>query len=261
MAAGDKTVKIWDTVRGTELATLRGFAAPVTSLAFSTDDKILATFSKDKMLRLWDWRAGKDPIVYRDVLAQDGILAIAADGKILLAHVVGGTIEKKGTMPESWVEVRLLDVAAGKSRTLMRAATPAQIPGIGANFQLKAWTPDGRTLAVGSYDVGGDRHLTLVDTVTGKAQESVVPYSSHLAFSKDGKTVASVSEGRLEVKDGKIIMPVPEISFWDLATGKVRANSKGIKDLVQIAADMRTVVAVDAQGAVTVWEAKVEPVR
>ena len=128
------------------------------------------------------------------------------------------------------------------------------IPGIGANFQLKAWTQGGRTLAVGSHDVGGDHRLTLVDTVTGKTQESAPSYSSHLAFSSDGKTLASASEGRLEVTNGKIIKPVPEISFWDLDTGKVRATCKGIAGVALIAADMRTVVAVDATGAIAVWE-------
>jgi len=61
------------------------------------------------------------------------------------------------------VEVRLLDVASGKHRVLARAATPAALPGIGANYTLLGFTADGKKLAVSTTDPGGTTQKLLLD--------------------------------------------------------------------------------------------------
>src|SRR5215475_13643459 len=51
---GDNTVKLWDVGTRQQLVTLKGHRSPVTSIAFSSDGKTLATGSEDKTIKLWD---------------------------------------------------------------------------------------------------------------------------------------------------------------------------------------------------------------
>jgi hypothetical protein len=63
----------------------------------------------------------------------------------------------------NWAEVRLLDVASGKQRVLVRAATPAALPGIGANYTLLGFTADSKKLAVSTMGPGGSTEQLLLD--------------------------------------------------------------------------------------------------
>ena len=50
----DNTVQLWDTEKGTKLATLRGHKGWVTAVAFSADGKTLASGDANKSIKLWD---------------------------------------------------------------------------------------------------------------------------------------------------------------------------------------------------------------
>jgi WD40 repeat protein len=64
-ASYDKTAKIWDAVRGSEIATLRGHEATVEAVRFSPDGKILARGSYDGTVKLWDWASGRELATFR----------------------------------------------------------------------------------------------------------------------------------------------------------------------------------------------------
>ena len=51
-------VKLWDTTSGKVKATLKGFPAPPTSLAFAPDGRTLATFALGE-IKLWDMPVSK----------------------------------------------------------------------------------------------------------------------------------------------------------------------------------------------------------
>ncbi|MCC6832537.1 MAG: protein kinase [Thermoleophilia bacterium] len=56
--SGDRTVRVWDTRTGRQLAVLRGHAGPIEgSVEFSGDARTLASAATDGV-RLWDWRGG-----------------------------------------------------------------------------------------------------------------------------------------------------------------------------------------------------------
>ncbi len=50
----DNTVQLWDTEKGTKLATLRGHKGWVTAVSFSADGKTLASGDANKAIKLWD---------------------------------------------------------------------------------------------------------------------------------------------------------------------------------------------------------------
>jgi len=56
----DDTIKLWDTVSGKEVATLRGHTNSVWSVAFSPDGSRLASGSDDNTIVLWDPASGKE---------------------------------------------------------------------------------------------------------------------------------------------------------------------------------------------------------
>ncbi|EFN51765.1 hypothetical protein CHLNCDRAFT_56362 [Chlorella variabilis] len=58
-ASFDKSVKLWDGVSGTFIATFRGHVGPVYQVAWSADSRLLVSGSKDSTLKLWDVRSKK----------------------------------------------------------------------------------------------------------------------------------------------------------------------------------------------------------
>lgn len=58
-ASFDKSVRLWDGVKGVFLATLRAHVGPVYQVAWSADSRLAVSGSKDSTLKLWDIRQRK----------------------------------------------------------------------------------------------------------------------------------------------------------------------------------------------------------
>jgi hypothetical protein len=112
----------------------------------------------------------QDGILKKDGSGIVAALALAPGDRIVTAYVAGGTDGEKEKLT-NWVEVRLLDVASGKHRVLARTATPAALPGIGANYALLGFTADGKKLAVSTTDPGGTTKKLLLDIPDFKEEQ------------------------------------------------------------------------------------------
>lgn len=58
-ASFDKSVKLWDGVKGAFVASLRGHVGPVYQVSWSSDSRLLVSGSKDSTLKVWDMRTKK----------------------------------------------------------------------------------------------------------------------------------------------------------------------------------------------------------
>jgi len=100
---GDKTIRIWDSKTGQEIATLVGHTNDIESLCFLHGGRYLVSSSEDKTLRVWDLQTrqqvaqvfafsgggGTDYLVAR----QDGRFYATPGAESLVKAKVGGRTE------------------------------------------------------------------------------------------------------------------------------------------------------------------------
>ena len=78
----NRTVLVWDTATGAEIAKLEGHNEPVTCVAFSPDGHSLVSGSDDRSVRLWDIERGEQRGAV-ELDSQVKSLAFAPDGQTL----------------------------------------------------------------------------------------------------------------------------------------------------------------------------------
>ena len=172
-ASSDHTARLWDVATGQVQEVLSGHEDNVWTLAFSPDGTTLATGSSDGTARLWDVSTGQ---VQEVLSGHEGIvttLAFSPDGTTLATGSYDGT-------------ARLWDVATGQVQQVLSghehrvwtlAFSPMMAPrwprvmglyrpalgrgnGTGptgaqrsrSDVWTLAFSPDGKTLATGSFD-------------------------------------------------------------------------------------------------------------
>lgn len=223
-------------IGGTRRYEVGKHSAGIVSLAFSADGKHIASLSKDHLVQIWTSLKG-DLVAKHKVDAANGLLAFSPEGKLWLAHVVGG---KEGR--NNWAEVRLLELASGTQRVLARTATPFDIPGIGANYSLRAFSPDGKFLAIGSSGVGGEDNSFILGLGDGKSPKLPAGLGLHaqLALGSDGKILISAD--------------TTTVKCWDLASGKLRASTKAADLRIAVSSNGLTLVTVSPQNLVAAYD-------
>jgi WD40 repeat protein len=170
-ACRDKTIRLWDVVKGEPLRVLQGHSADVYSLAFTSDGETLVSASGDATIKIWKVRDGslvRTLEGHRDVVRS---IAFSPDERTLASTGADLT-------------VRLWDTKSWTSK--------AELTGHTARVKAIAFSPDGRFIA----SAGDDRSVRVWEA-NGKSP--VTSWEAHrgpietLAFSHGGKFLATSS--------------------------------------------------------------------
>lgn len=202
--------------------------------SFAASGKALAVATKDDHVIVEDPASNQRILVLPRFPATLGSLALSSDGKTVAAADIDGDIE-------------LWNVKSG--RRVFQVQTKD------ARITCSMFSPDGKFLATGR----SDGRLTLWDTAHGavklQIRTSTTPDKSglsmasiaHIAFSPDGKALASV---RYDNRD---------IMLWDVTTGRQLATLRGAAHFVRSVAfspDGQLIAAGSIDGTVILWDAR-----
>jgi WD40 repeat protein/predicted Ser/Thr protein kinase len=191
---------LWRKYHG-ERSQLHGHTGAVMAVAFSPDDKLLASGSADQTIKLWDTVTGKEVLILRGHGQPVTSLAFSPDGK----RLVSGSWDRT---------VKIWDTATGRELHSLEGHTD--------RVTAVAYSPDGRHVLSGSED----RSVWVWDTDSGR---TTTQYKGHTrpvygaAFSPDGKSVVSVSSS---IMSGSGAGPGDTV-LWSALTGEVVLHLEG----------------------------------
>ena len=235
---GDGRTYLWDVATGHLTATLADpGSSGVDAVAFSPGGRTLAAGDGDGRTYLWDVAAGHLTATLADP-GGGGVAAVAfsPDGRFLAAG--GDDGDYYGSSTYLW------DVATGQL-TATLANPGGGLYGDENDVDAEAFSPDGRTLAVG--DDAGSTYLW--DVATGQLTATLADpggyYVYAVTYSPDGRALATGDS------DGST-------HLWDVATGHVTATladpgGSGVY-AVAFSPDGRALAAADSDGSTHLWE-------
>ncbi len=181
-------IRVFDAVKGEEVLALRGHQSTVRALTFSADGKRLASHALDgdESVRLWDLDKGAEMARYRHGGECD-CLAFSPDATKLACGKAG------------WPETFFLDLKLREPSGSIQVETPFGQP---SGVASVAYSADGKWIAAG-FKFG----VTVIRRTANPTEDYLVHRPAaplaplkllrHLAFSPDGRLLATASDDHL----------------------------------------------------------------
>jgi WD40 repeat protein len=208
LASGsDIEKKLWDTATGKEqanraahsaiLRTVQRDSTQVRSVVFAPDGKTRATLNSHLGVQ-----SGGSLITFRrdGFFRIQGVFGFSPSSQTLACEInVGGDSDRNRA-------IVLLDIATEGNRATL---TPrAVLKGSPDGTRSVAWSQDGKTLASAGASKNGTSEIKLWDARSGRPLGSVPVRGNvdHVAFSPDGKLLASVGSGTIRLWATEVLL-------------------------------------------------------
>jgi WD40 repeat protein/serine/threonine protein kinase len=273
---GHGEVEIWDSQTGRERLTLGGHLRGVSSVAFSSDGRRLATGGTDQTVKIWDLATGQEALTLREHRSEVWSVAFSRDGHCLISASLDRTVRVWDGRPwqagEPGQELLTLRghtnavtsvafhpreqrLASGDSDGVIKLWDLSRWGAGGGNPVSRtlrahalalAFSPDGKWLATGSgkYD-----HMKLWDVASGQEVRSLKGQTRQFlcaAFSPGGERLAAAG-----YQDWTV-------DIWDVATGQLLQSltdhNWAIPSLAFCPPDGRYLATGGGDGTLRIWD-------
>ena len=179
--------------------TLGEYTNPVSTLAFSSDGRMIA--SAGRTVQLWNAATGQLIRTFARHAGYSHSISFSPDGKTLASGCEDYSEMEQLT---DWSpDIHLWDASTGLHKQ--------KLIGHMSSVRSLSFSPDGTILASGSLD----KTIRLWDAATGLHRKTLIGHTEgviRVVFSPDGRTLATVGE---------------EVRLWDAATGLHRKTLTG----------------------------------
>jgi dipeptidyl aminopeptidase/acylaminoacyl peptidase len=197
-----RTIKIWNSVNGSEIRTLSGHTRAIYSVAYSPNGRNIITASTDRTIRIWDAENGQTIRTINDEIGFNNAV-YSPNGQYITAST---NDTDKGVYT-----IRIFNAETGQEfRTI-----PLQF-----SFSNLVYSPDSTQLLVNVRDNYRNTAIKILDMETGREIRSFNNGDNVVAYSTDGRRILTAfAPYSLQIAD--MYYGASYATLLDAATGRV----------------------------------------